>query len=298
MNCTTCNQITGHGCEESFCNGSVSLPCDFVIPAACVKNVTALPNLGACNEIVSDYACTDLQTVLLAIDAQLENCGVDTFVESGALDGGTLTLTLNDETEVEIDLSALVNATQFWARNTGSGFLYPTTLNDSVGIGTITPDYKLEVEGDFFTTFVPNANQESFIINGERTFTLPYTGAATIEGGIVGYLTSTSSSLLISLPTAISFNYQTSSVLTEISASASLGASLACETGTDIRSSVTASASNNAAMRSQTASDSTVLLVNPTQLTIDGNVGFTGTFTTGTGDTVTVRKGIITSVAP
>jgi len=297
MNCTTCNEITGHGCEETLCNGTVSLPCDFVIPASCIKNVTALPNLGACDEVAGNYACTDLQTILLAIDDKLENCGVDTYVESGALDGGTLTLTLNDETEVEIDLSSLV-VSSVWSRNSGDGFLFPTTLTDSVGVGTNTPDYKLEVEGDFQTTFAPNVDEESFILNGERSLTLPYTGASTLEGGIIGCTSTTTSSLLAVLPSSTSLNYQTSSLIAEISTSAAIGANLNCTTGVDIYSQITASVGNTASMRSQTATDNTVLLVNPTQLTIDGNVGWSGTFTTGTGDTVTVRKGIITSVAP
>lgn len=297
MACKNCTDVVIESCEETLCSGTVSLPCDFIIPAACVKNVTALPNLGACNEIVSDYACTDLQTVLLAIDAQLENCGVDTFVESGELTGGTLTLTLTNESEVEIDLSALVNTTQFWARNTGSGFLYPTTLNDSVGIGTTTPDYKLEVEGDFKTAFAPAVGESSFIINGEQAFTLPSSGAATLEGGIVGYSTSTTISLLLALDNAVQFLFENASLVSSTTSS-STGSTLQCTTGTDIYSQITTSSSNTAFMRSQTASDSTSLLLNPTQLTIDGNVGFTGTFTAGNGDTVTVTKGIITNVAP
>lgn len=362
MNCQSCNEITGYGCEQSLCNGTVSLPCDFVIPAACVKNVTALPNLGACNEVVGNYACTDLQTVLLAIDAQLETCGegdglwtrnieeellypttltdnvgigTDTpetslhlvgnylqededgtsivYVSSSAADDEIVFETLESTTELstalrlkistgEITLNSSDNlnttASQIKLNPDGDIYLNQGVTNGKIGIGTASPDYKLDVSGDFISENIPAVNQTSFILNGEKAFTLPYSGASTIEGAVAGYQTATTSSLLAIVSSVAQLSHETSSLISAVSVSSAVGATLNCTTGTNIKAELQATNTSTVYLNSQTASDSTVLELTPTTLEIDGNVGFSGTFLAQGGDTVTVVKGIIISVAP
>jgi hypothetical protein len=279
MACKNCTSIVIEECEESLCDGTVSLPCDFVIPASCVKNTTALPNLGNCKEVVSDYVCSDLGTILKAIDDQLTNCGVDTFVESGVLSGGTLTLTLNDETEVDIDLSALVNATQFWARNSGSGYLYPTTLTDKVGVGVNTPTHKLHVVGDFLARDTPAINSIFNISNGLlSTNATLYNGA---KASALHHKKSTTGDSLI-------FVVQDYAILTTTNTSGSFNATIQADI---------VGASPLLTLSAVDGASSTVLVISDNGLTIDGAGGWSGTFTSGTGTTVTVTKGIITNVA-
>ena len=57
-------------------------------------------------------------------------------------DATTNELSLTNSSQ-NIDLSSL--STSYWTRNATSGFLYPSTLTDEVGIGTSSPDAKLEV---------------------------------------------------------------------------------------------------------------------------------------------------------
>lgn len=280
MACKNCTNIVIEECEESLCDGTVSLPCDFVIPASCVKNTTALPNLGNCKEVLSDYVCSDLGTILKAIDDQLTNCGSDTFVESGALDGGTLTLTLNDETEVDIDLSALVNATQFWARNSGSGFLFPNTLTDDVGIGTNTPAHKLHVLGDFLASETPTAGSTFNVTNGVlNTNATLYNGN---QASALHHKKSTTGDSLI-------FVVQDYAILTTTNTSGSFNATVQADI---------VGASPLLTLSAVNGVSSTVLVISDSGLTIDGAGGWSGTFTNGDGDTVTVTKGIITNVAP
>lgn len=294
MSCKNCNGVSKVSCDETLCNGSVSLPCDIMLPAECIKNVTALPNLGECTEQSNDYACTDLQTVLLAIDGLLENCGVDTHLESASLEGTTLTLTLTDETDVTVNLSSL----NYWARSSGSGYLYPATLTDKVGIGTNTPTHKLHVTGDFKSLQVPSANQESFVVNGEQTINFPTSGPATINGSILGYETSSFAGIISVLNNTVTLFSDDATAQSQLDLNSLLGANLQCTVSTDNYSFVRASKDNEVWLGSQTASDNTSFKITPTQLTIDGNVGWSGSFTNGDGDTVTVVKGIITNVAP
>jgi hypothetical protein len=298
MSCKNCTNIVIEECEESLCDGTVSLPCDFVIPASCVKNTTALPNLGNCKEVVSDYVCSDLGTILKAIDDQLTNCGVDTFVESGVLSGGTLTLTLNDDSTVAIDLSALVNATQFWARNSGSGYLYPTTLTDKVGINTNIPQHNLDVNGSFGSSTVPALNEQIKVVNDVYTINSlsGVSSALTTNMALLRYGTSsTQQSLIYSTKTvaAIAFDSTTSVAALGVSNGAlSARVSSSATVYSGLRSIPT-----QTLLEATNGTNTTELKLTKDNLVIDSNNGWSGTFTSGTGTTVTVTKGIITNVA-
>ena len=83
-------------------------------------------------------------------------------------DATTNELSLTNSSQ-NVDLSVL----SFWDRNATSGFLYPSTLTDEVGIGTSSPDAKLEVvnpsDGENEAIHVKNY-KESGIRYGLRSF--------------------------------------------------------------------------------------------------------------------------------
>jgi hypothetical protein len=80
---------------------------------------------------------------------------------------------------------------QYWDRNTGSGYVYPATLTDNVGIGTTNPGNRLYVTSTVtggmtgITTEAPNFPA----IKLSATLTTPTTGALVIDriGGGGGY---------------------------------------------------------------------------------------------------------------
>lgn len=300
MACKNCNEVVIESCEETLCDGTVSLPCDFIVPAACVKNVTALPNLGACNDVQNDYACTDLQTILLAIDGQLENCGSDTFVESGALDGTDLVLTLNDTTEVTVDLESLIAGTGYWDRNSGSGFLFPNTLTDDVGIGTNTPAHKLHVLGDFLASETPTAGSTFNVTNGVLD-----TNATLYNGNQASALHHKNSTLSDSIVLVV----EDLAILTATTSSGSFNATVQADiSGVNPQLLLLAVNSTNSTqvqlvdtslnVNVSDGVDTTSFSLTKDNLVIDSLNGWSGTFTNGDGDTVTVTKGIITNVAP
>ena len=88
MACKDCNQIETPSCGTCYCedSGEVCTPCEYLIADRCVKITSELPNIGACLETQGNYNCSDLNTVLLAIDSILEDCG----------DGGCVTNTISD----------------------------------------------------------------------------------------------------------------------------------------------------------------------------------------------------------
>ncbi len=71
---------------------------------------------------------------------------------------------------------------QYWDRNLINGYIYPTTLTDKVGIGTTTPNYKLQLHS---TEKIPS-DDPSFPDIGTTTFQM--TNATTGQGIDYGLL--------------------------------------------------------------------------------------------------------------
>ena len=74
MACTDCKKVEISTCDNCQCDNQVCTPCDFKLPASCILNTQELTNLGTCNEEITNYKCSDLETILLAIDSLLDNC--------------------------------------------------------------------------------------------------------------------------------------------------------------------------------------------------------------------------------
>lgn len=86
MACKDCNQIETPSCGTCYCDDTVCTPCEYIIADRCIKITSELTNIGTCLETQGNYECSDLNTVLEAIDSLLDNCA----------DGGCNTNTVSD----------------------------------------------------------------------------------------------------------------------------------------------------------------------------------------------------------
>ncbi len=109
MACKNCKDVNIETCSETYCGGEVSTPCKIKLADRCVTITSALPNIGNCKSEAGDFECQSLNTVLLAIDSLLSDCGDDTFVNGMNFNSTTnvLTVTLNDGTSYTVDLDSL-----------------------------------------------------------------------------------------------------------------------------------------------------------------------------------------------
>ena len=109
MACKNCKDVNIETCSNTYCGGEVSTPCKIKLADRCVTITSALPNIGNCKSEAGDFECQSLNTVLLAIDSLLSDCGDDTFVNGMNFNSTTnvLTITLNDGTSYTVDLDSL-----------------------------------------------------------------------------------------------------------------------------------------------------------------------------------------------
>ena len=286
MSCKNCEEVVIAGCEETLCDGSISLPCDEIIGAQCVKVTSAYTNIGS-------SACDNLTDVLTDIDSKIN---VDVFLESAALDGSTLTLTLNDATEIDVDLSTLTPST-FWDRNSGSGFIFPNTLTDKVGIGTNIPQHFLDVNGTFGNNTTPTLNEQIEIVNDEYTLTSlsGVSAPLTADMAILRYGTAaTQQSIVYASKNLAAIVFDDTSAVSAVGVNSGVASVKVSSTATAYGSSITTAIDTK--LEVTDGIDMTTLRVTKDNLIIDSNNGWSGTFTNGDGDTVTVTKGIITNV--
>ena len=243
MPCNNCREIVAESCATEYCDGAVSTPCEIQLADRCIIVTSELTNIGACKEQVGNYECSDLNTVLEAIDSLMGECGVNC-----------------------------------WTCEAESNFTYLTT--DSVGIGTATPGFKLEVNGDFLAEDEPSAGVLYKVTSGELA-----TNASLYDGTQGAALQvdnngGTDSLFLVTPDNAL---------MTVVNAAGSTAAT--------VQADITSTNPGLTLLATKTGTSTTIALTS-TNLSIDGNYGWTGTFTNGEGDTVTVTKGIITNVAP
>lgn len=109
MACKNCKDVNIETCSNTYCGGEVSTPCKIKLADRCVTITSALPNIGNCKSEAGDFECQSLNTVLLAIDSLLSDCGDDTFVNGMNFNStsNVLTITLNDGTSYTVDLDSL-----------------------------------------------------------------------------------------------------------------------------------------------------------------------------------------------
>ena len=286
MSCKTCEEISIAGCEETLCDGTISLPCSEEIAAKCVKVTDAYSNIGS-------SACDTLDEVLTDIDSKIN---VDVYLDSAELDGTTLTLTLNDATEIDVDLAALVVDT-FWDRNSGSGFIFPSTLTDKVGIGTNIPQHLLDVNGTFGNNNVPALNEDINIINDEYTLTSISGVSApfTADVAMLRYGTgATQQSVIYASKNLAAIAFDDTSSVAALGVSSGVASVKVSSTATAFGSVITSATDTK--LEVTDGVDTTILRATKDDLIIDGNNGWSGTFTNGDGATVTVTKGLITNV--
>lgn len=147
-------------------------------------------------------------------------------------------------------------------------YVYNNTKN--IGIGTTTPTAKLDIRGDFYNVY----NTNSYLLNSNVNIASLFGNPAII--GDVSMLLNT--------------GLNSQAVVYTREGIAQLGVETANEG---------AAHSTIAGWALSTAYDQinkTELLITPTNLSIDGDTGATGSFTTVDGKTVTVTKGIITNI--
>ena len=126
-------------------------------------------------------------TDTLSINYRLKNNIVSSIV------AGT-NITVNNSTgTVTINSSGGGSATSSWSRNNASGYVYLTTSTDKVGIGTSTPQYNLDIQGDMrvsgtgsFTT-VSSTNINAGNLN--ITFVATTTGTTNLSTTTITNLT-------------------------------------------------------------------------------------------------------------
>ncbi|MEX0597460.1 MAG: hypothetical protein WD512_13275 [Candidatus Paceibacterota bacterium] len=233
--------------------------CDIVVPAKCVSVELKECLQGVNLQEVLENICSpeiDCEEVKKCIGINKE--GNEGFV-------------LNQQGEW-VSITQSTDADWFVAETTDSSYNITDNIytQGSVGINTNSPNYNLEIIGNLATTF-----NNSQIINANVNIPSLY-GNLDIIGDV-----------------AILINSD------EIDSTSVVWVSnLIAQLATDTPESVSGVSSYNGtftSIRTENNSDSTELKIQADSLTIDGIAGFTGSFTAG-GQTVTVTKGIITSV--
>ena len=280
--------VCKESCEESFCDGSISLPCHHMHSAACIKVAVELPNLGTCKSKLGNYECSDLETILVAMDSLMSDCGDDTFLASGALAGGILTLTLNDASTVAVDISEI----SCWTCDETQTYL----VGNNVGIGTATPGHVLDVQGTMSALRTISAGVTTEILNDNVTIASlsGITPPLTDDLALLKYEDATKQALIYAYDTGAAIAFDTTSGVAAVSTSAG-GVTLRMSSAAAVYSGLQASGTATL-MEATDGVDSTELRVTKDDLLIDSIAGWTGTFVNGDGDTVTVTKGIITNV--
>lgn len=137
--CVDCNEVQIASCEETLCDGAITMPCSEKISAECIIITEKLPNIGDCKSQAGDYECKDLQTILLAIDDLMENCngggGGDSFIDDDwhifndntddLYDAGNDIMVLGDVGAAQV----YIDGTQYSLTAYGSGIRQGTSIS-------------------------------------------------------------------------------------------------------------------------------------------------------------------------
>jgi len=101
------------------------------------------------NDLTIDIQNGSSETVDLSALDQPNTDNQDLLSSSGfSSSTNQLNIDIQNGQNQTVDLSSLDNAGGFWNRDAGNGYLYPSNLNDNVGIGTSSPNNAiLQVDG-------------------------------------------------------------------------------------------------------------------------------------------------------
>ena len=277
MACTECNKVVVQECDKDLC--------PFIVSADCVS-VAALECIGS-----PDGA--SLYDVLNNLDTFL--CGLsESYVSNVQLQENTLVFTgLGNAFNGSVDLSSL-GSDDDWTKDINGVW----NIDDNVGIGTNDPDYTLELVGTF-----QNTNGEVQIINNNPNIT-SLNGSPPVNFDIAGlYATdgSTYQSLIYASANLVTVANDSVNGASGFFALGDTLANMQSENITnDDNAEVTTSTFtvNNPeiSLLVEQGLTNTIFKVKKDSLEIDSNTGWSGTFPTNDGRTVTVLKGIIINV--